>query len=603
MKEEKDPKSVTLDQLITKRIFQIPNFQRAYSWTEKQRDQLFEDIKIALQKKSQHFMSTIVVSLNNDSPAKIGIDTYECVTVVDGQQRITTLLIYLKVLSNYMCEIEELKAYGEKLQDRLDLEKKSEFILLQTNHNTNDIFKNLMQLNSKEIPKVLKKAKTNADKNLIDAYEESFKSIKNIIEISDNNVDTISALYNTVLEKLKFIVYFVDSEEENYRLFEVLNDRGLTVSDLDKAKSILMGIVYNTSDENETIVRKERISNIYSKWMKIYELIGVNEIVAPFSENEILQFASLLFAKKDNSEINYSYISKIPTSSESLEIIRKYCVDFESVLKFTEILVRVTEVIKETSKKLKDINYSYKLYPCLQIQHSRFLNTVINYKKLELSKYYDYLIEHWEKIVIFNFYIECKTKKIYLSPYINFAFNIYEDKDLFKSFANFTEKVLDYTKKDVKDIKDKLRVREIKSKDFHWKWVNYLLLNYESNIKDTDIINIINNLKINDYKSTIEHIHSQTNLDNKICKFTHYIGNLTLVPNGINSQLSNKQFIDKVKIYKSLKDDFPSFKNIIKKTDWNEEAIEERTEEILKFIDENWLKPYSKDKIELIIKK
>ena len=94
-----EPKFLTLIQLLEKRLFRIPLYQRAYSWQSKQRNDMFNDIR-KLQGKARvsHFMATVVGVRNESDIVEIGTDEYTVIDIVDGQQRLTTLVILLKVI-------------------------------------------------------------------------------------------------------------------------------------------------------------------------------------------------------------------------------------------------------------------------------------------------------------------------------------------------------------------------------------------------------------------------------------------------------------------------------------------------------------------------
>ena len=92
---EIQPQHLTLAQLLDRRLFSIPDYQRAYSWTSRERRDLFSDIeKVSLGPPDTfHFMATIVC-LRRES-IRLGTDYFNKLDVVDGQQRLTTLVILL----------------------------------------------------------------------------------------------------------------------------------------------------------------------------------------------------------------------------------------------------------------------------------------------------------------------------------------------------------------------------------------------------------------------------------------------------------------------------------------------------------------------------
>ena len=70
-------------------IFQIPDYQRGYSWEERQRTDLLNYIESVIKREHEfrHYTGTIVVSLNEKN------DQYEIFDIVDGQQRLTSLIL------------------------------------------------------------------------------------------------------------------------------------------------------------------------------------------------------------------------------------------------------------------------------------------------------------------------------------------------------------------------------------------------------------------------------------------------------------------------------------------------------------------------------
>jgi uncharacterized protein with ParB-like and HNH nuclease domain len=91
-----NPQHLTVSKLMQGRLFRIPDYQRAYSWQKRQRDDLFADIREVHRSGRDHFMAT-VVGLARDTRV-IDADEFAVVELVDGQQRITTLVILLKAI-------------------------------------------------------------------------------------------------------------------------------------------------------------------------------------------------------------------------------------------------------------------------------------------------------------------------------------------------------------------------------------------------------------------------------------------------------------------------------------------------------------------------
>ena len=162
-----NPKHLTLNGLLQGRLFRIPDYQRAYAWGSKQRKELFSDIIEVYKSGQDHFMAT-VVGLMRDK-RRIVADEYQAVDVVDGQQRLTTLIIMFKAIEK---ALDPKKTDESKIKREICelLVKGDDFalVLLQTNHDSSSIFIDYIRTGkiSSGAPETI------ADKNLIAAERE-----------------------------------------------------------------------------------------------------------------------------------------------------------------------------------------------------------------------------------------------------------------------------------------------------------------------------------------------------------------------------------------------------------------------------------------------
>jgi uncharacterized protein with ParB-like and HNH nuclease domain len=121
--------------------FQVPVFQRPYSWEEKQVKELFYDIKTAaLTDKSEvYFLGTIVTTYNEDY-----------LDVIDGQQRLATITILLAVIRDYFYKVEDkdrVDHITSKYLQSKDLVTKEILPKLKLNESDNDYFCNYILRN------------------------------------------------------------------------------------------------------------------------------------------------------------------------------------------------------------------------------------------------------------------------------------------------------------------------------------------------------------------------------------------------------------------------------------------------------------------------
>lgn len=77
-------------------LVEVPFFQRSYVWKEDLWSRLIEDMEYVVKTNKPHFLGSII--LKEGRKPKQGENIADCRTVVDGQQRLTTFLLFLKVL-------------------------------------------------------------------------------------------------------------------------------------------------------------------------------------------------------------------------------------------------------------------------------------------------------------------------------------------------------------------------------------------------------------------------------------------------------------------------------------------------------------------------
>ena len=87
---------VPLDDLFRKRLFSVPDYQRGYSWEVRQVEEFLEDLEL-LGPHRYHYTGTVVLHESDSGARPMDEDgnTYVPVEIVDGQQRLTTIVLLL----------------------------------------------------------------------------------------------------------------------------------------------------------------------------------------------------------------------------------------------------------------------------------------------------------------------------------------------------------------------------------------------------------------------------------------------------------------------------------------------------------------------------
>lgn len=286
---------ISLPELFKDKFFVIPDYQRSYSWDTDQIDDLMKDIEYISTKDYRHYSGTIV--LTETDPVK---HTYD---IIDGQQRITSLVLLLKVIY----DINPTK-YTHLFSKYIAKGSEGDFkTILLPNIEIRDYFKKL----------ILKPTLICQD-DLI-----SHKRLANTIAdfrkwITDQNADLI---LNAVLNKLGFIVFSTPNTNEVGIMFEVINNRGKELSELEKIKNYL---IYLSSLHGFEQLR----NTINTNWTKIQGNLSQADVITIEDENSFLRYCYLVYFEPNKSKSwdVYHELKKVyPPSLKDLAVkIEKY---------------------------------------------------------------------------------------------------------------------------------------------------------------------------------------------------------------------------------------------------------------------------------------
>lgn len=559
--------------LLEGRLFRIPEYQRAYSWEKEQRKDLFEDIEKTYSSGNDHFMATIVCL--KQSVRNLGTTEFHELNIVDGQQRVTSLIILLKAISKHVenSTDQDEKDEAHDLNEMLVKRRGDRPILLQTNHDNSNYFANYLKDGT--IPNLAYCDKL-ADMNLYNAIKESEAFVEHWIDEDKPMKDLLLVVKN----KLWFILHTLDNEGTVYTVFEVLNSRGLPVDWLDKCKSMLMGVAFDTLSEQDG--RKEKISEMHKLWQQIYAEIGLNKEIG----DKIIPAAATLLDDKQTAE---------PLSaSQALMFFRDYSLSNKTletsqwILKVTKELVELDS--KRNLKAITKIAQVRLLYIAIRLR-----DDLSNEEKMELLK-------EWEKVSFRIFGLKDLDSRSMGGPYTILAQCIYHKYKITKNNKQISfpkSQIMDELKNLVEKFPIDEVIKAMESKDLYdetnWKEdLLYFLFKYEQFLaKEKGIaLDEIEWKEIwnADLSKTIEHIYPQsdTNWKTKIDKkHLHTLGNLTLLTPSANSTAKDNIFHEKKEIYNRMSSLLIN-KEIASIDDWNEQALKDREKRLLAWAAKEW---------------
>jgi Protein of unknown function DUF262/Protein of unknown function (DUF1524) len=387
-----EPRYGVLQTLFADRVFRIPHYQRFYSWQKRQRDDLFSDLtRLAKDDADRHhFMATIVCHRTQETK-DVGASQYRIYDIVDGQQRLTTLILLLKSIELALPETSEDRTELAKTLVKRD----GHLILLQTNNanefNFNRFIRDGVAPGKTEIA-------THADRNLANAIREC----RQFVETWSGSREILS-LMRLVLHRLGFVVFDTEDSQVVYTIFEVLNSRGLAVDWLDKTKSVLMGQAYELSAS--PLAAEAEIQTLQGIWGKMYNEIAKEDVPG----DEILRITATLYYGPGQG--------KPRSAEESLDLLRKGCDSFEKPRKISMQLLDVAQ-------KLVELYASPHLGPVTEILHARLLAVAINSAKGVSDAERKKLLEQWERVTFRIFGLFGKDSRTKVGDYVRLAAKI-----------------------------------------------------------------------------------------------------------------------------------------------------------------------------------
>ena len=554
---EIQPQHINLGTLLSNRLFRIPQYQRSYSWTSKQRRDLFDDIRRSYkgQGPNDHFMATIV-GLRRET-VNIIVDQYQKIDIVDGQQRVTTLVLLLRAIAKHLDLSDEIELkISNEIKETLIKADKASQLLLQTNHDADDYFATYIREGAYENPE---KATTLAGKQLLMAMTECERFVKDWRDGGTSLVELIAHLRN----RLTFIFHEIADESMVYTVFEVLNSRGLDVSWFDRLKSMLMAIVFETDNEN----KEEIIKQVHTLWGDVYDIIGLRMGLS----NESLRFTATLYSDDELSR---------PLGAEQAAIALRNKAEND-----LEEVIRVTQRLKSVTKAVDELWENRRLNAVTRIQQARLVATAVNLRDDLQSSDKELILRQWEKVTFRIYGMLKKDARTAVGEYSRLAWNI-TNRNL------STEDVID----ELKQIGKKFPINEVieelgKEINSYEGWgdeLRYFLHRYEEHLTEQAGQPFENehwnHIWAVSTSESIEHIMPQSSKKG----YVHYLGNLLLLPPKLNSKLGDKQPKEKEKAYRAT-----GMRIAVKAADqvkegWNEKKVLAREGELLEWAKQEW---------------
>lgn len=533
----------------------VPDYQRAYSWDDTQIEQFLLDIKEYIDKKGINYYIGHFLFEKKDNE-KIGY-------VIDGQQRLTTIIIFLssafekiKKLNNGELSAEELNIYKSIIENNGEIK-------FSTVDYDNKLFKERVIGREKGVIK----PETQSQNRILNAVKYFNKKLeKETIENLINMVKIITNASCTLNEVL--------NQSEAVQMFIYQNDRGKHPTDLEIIKSLFMYNIYDCSDNkiNDLNYIKEKFETIYKNISYIENLVN---------ENDVLRITLKTYYKN----LNESSIDRIKEDINNN--IAKDKLNF--IKSFTQELEKNFQYLKYFFEDEKNYLYIHSIITLgINIDIYPFIVGIYRFGINEDDK--KKLIESLENLLI-------RMKIIGSRAYVTYRIG--------EPYKNFLD-----TEGDISSIISIIDIiNEMKISTNYWwgHWNNdkliasvengvngniakFILWKYENSFGDRSFEFRYDKEKIN-----LEHIAPRIEPDTKPHGYGDYndeefinliycLGNLILLSEKHNKSIGNTIFSEKYKTYTYLKQQEEIRNMVSENGTWGKSMIKKRKKKIVDFV-------------------
>ena len=533
---------------ILKKIFSeefwfiVPEYQRPYVWQEENIQELIDDLYYAFENKqnSEYFLGALVLKRTREKEFK----EYE---ILDGQQRLTTLCMMMAVLRDLMKKPQYKWTLSQMIyQEENELLKvpSRNRIKYNTRDKVKDFVKNYIIANGSTKKKDL--INYHEDTNIsVSNMAKAISSMHNIFESKENLEAFAVFLLNNVL----FIYVSTDNTEDAFRLFTILNDRGIPLSNADILKSINIGEVPE-EDLDEYSKNWEYLEEKYHKGF-----------------DRFLSFVrTILLKNKPASNLLDEYEKNIYQKN----ILKKGKNTIDFLIELDEIYDKIIDLNDENlSNEYKNLVTIMKL----GLHSDEWIPAVMSY----FLKFEYYNLDKFIKKLEYKFVGDLMSN---VSP----SKRRENLNNIIKTIEIVNKENIDtlFENKELFDIDKNIFRNNINGEVYGKKYTKYLLLKIEYLMSD-------NSVHLSNYKEiSIEHVLPQNPLkkshwrrdftENQRKNWTNKLSNLVLISNKKNVKLANLDFNKKKEEYlKHRMDVFNSSKIFLDKSSkWDEATLKSR---------------------------
>lgn len=352
----------SIQSIFKEGIFKIPDYQRGYAWTIRQLQDFWEDI-INLPENKKHYTGVLTLKEVSEDIWKnwteeawlIQERSYKPYHVVDGQQRLTTIVVFIQAVIETVQNLPEnrSKSLSEIYLGSYSLKEiKENYLVIQKP--PQNIVRTYLFSYEKDNPsfdflrfKILNEENSglvNETFYTLNLANSKKFFLENISKYrGEFGIDGIAQLFRKVTQNLKFNKYEIANDFDVFVAFETMNNRGKQLSNLELLKNrlIYLTTLYEES-ELEDDERESLRTKINDAWKDIYHQLGRNK-KHPLNDDDFLMAHWIMYfqysRKRGNDYIHFLLDSKFSPKNifNKIEIQLNELEDFEELTDMDDV--------------------------------------------------------------------------------------------------------------------------------------------------------------------------------------------------------------------------------------------------------------------------
>ncbi len=593
----------SLQETFAGKILHVPDYQRGYAWERRQWDELLDDLEFLASGK-EHYTGSLVLHKQEEAVRDEGGQKHEVFHIVDGQQRLTTTVLLLDAIRTALSKFQTKLATGVSTSYiRFSDINGQDAFKIRLNTDCHDYFTHNV-LGDKLGPQGPEIASHERLRDARQYFGEYLADKEKALE--KGFPDWLLDLHDKVTQRLKLGHYLVGDSTEVGVIFEVMNNRGKPLSELEKVKNYLLYVASKLEIEDHALD-----TQINQAWAEIFRRLMAAGLTAADFEDRLLRAHWLMAhdpvrknwdgsksikAKFDLKAYHKAHKKLLKELAAYVESLR------DSVLAFAEIFAgsqsntfsaypkdRQAE-LRHWASKLPRTGVLSAFLPLLMAIRLRFPNDAETYlDALKLFEVFAFRVYRWEG----------RRADAGQTRLFRLGHDLFWSRTTWADISKEARQIaLAYCPD--KNFRDGFQPGD-NNNFYGWPGLRYLLYEYEEALSKGKGLKLTwQQLQAADPEKTIEHVLPQTP-NNKYWsdrfdaaarrKYTHCIGNLCLTFD--NSIYGNKPFPEKCGDVKSAKPCYATSnlfaeRDLAKFDDWMPDEVSNRNDEIMNWGLKRW---------------